>query len=108
MVMKYIERPLTIYRRKWDMRQWVLVAGWNPLCVFMHRQSYARFAVEEYDETAQHQSADGGSDDDDDMAGGEDTSWALITMANMQAADAALTATVVVSLAFPGSTLVHS
>ena len=41
-------------------------------------------------------------------AGGEDTSWALITMANMQAADAALTATVVVSLAFPGSTLVHS
>jgi hypothetical protein len=64
MVMKYIERPLTICRRKWDMRQWVLVAGWNPLCVFMHRQSYARFAVEEYDETAQHQSADGGSDDD--------------------------------------------
>ena len=51
MVMKYIERPLTIGRRKWDMRQWVLVASWNPLVVFMNKECYARFAVEEYDET---------------------------------------------------------
>jgi hypothetical protein len=32
------------------MRQWVLVASWNPLVVFMHRECYVRFAVEEYDD----------------------------------------------------------
>eukprot|EP01046_Picozoa_sp_COSAG06_P047547 COSAG06_NODE_6938_length_2706_cov_4.680092_1_plen_838_part_01 len=97
MVMKYIERPLTIGRRKWDMRQWVLVASWNPLVVFMNKECYARFAVEEYDETltdptkevllgdeprgeneddvaAEDDDDDGLSDDDGDSGGDSDGS----------------------------------
>ena len=86
--MKYIERPMTIGRRKWDMRQWVLVASWNPLVVFMCRECYARFAVEEYDESPETQlqqeineeqeedededEDDEDDDDDDEEKEGED------------------------------------
>lgn len=71
-VQKYIERPLTIAGHKWDMRQWVLVASWNPVVVFMFEECYARFAVEAYDAestTATHNdgfTGGGGGDDEDD------------------------------------------
>jgi hypothetical protein len=46
---KYIERPQLVRGYKFDVRQWVLVADWNPLTVYVWRQPYCRFAGEKYD-----------------------------------------------------------
>ena len=44
-----MENPMLIGNHKFDIRQWVRVADWNPLTIWFYDAFYCRFAVEEYD-----------------------------------------------------------
>lgn len=46
---KYIENPLLLMSRKFDIRVWVVVTSWNPLKVYYYKNCYARFGAADYD-----------------------------------------------------------
>ena len=47
-IQKYIENPLVVEGRKFDIRQWVLVSDLNPLTVWLFDTPYVRFGAEDY------------------------------------------------------------
>ena len=47
-VQKYIERPLVVRRKKFDIRQWVLWTDFKPLRVWIFDECYIRFCAEIY------------------------------------------------------------
>lgn len=49
-IQKYIENPLIMLQRKFDIRQWVLVTDFNPLTIWMYDVNYLRFSAEDYNE----------------------------------------------------------
>ena len=49
-VQKYIENPLVIYHRKFDIRQWVLISNSDPLIIWIYKKSYLRFSLENYND----------------------------------------------------------
>ena len=51
-VQKYIENPLLVLGKKFDIRQWVLVSCGQPLTIWIFSRSYLRFAVENYEGTS--------------------------------------------------------
>ena len=49
MAQKYIENPLLVHNRKFDIRVWIVVASWNPLKLYYYKDVYARFSSQDYD-----------------------------------------------------------
>ena len=47
-IQKYIENPYIINKRKFDIRQWVLVTSLCPLVIWMWKEPYLRFGAEDY------------------------------------------------------------
>lgn len=46
---KYIEKPMIIIRKKFDMRVWVLITSVKPLTVWLFTTPYLRFTANDYD-----------------------------------------------------------
>tara|TARA_B110000285_G_C14985619_1_gene543653 strand:+ start:258 stop:797 length:540 start_codon:yes stop_codon:yes gene_type:complete len=52
---KYIESPLIIKQKKFDIRQWVCVTSWRPkLEVWFYTENYLRFTSDNYDPNQLH------------------------------------------------------
>ena len=51
-VQKYIENPLIINKRKFDIRVWVVVEDYNPPKIWFYNQFYLRFCLEDYNTDA--------------------------------------------------------
>jgi hypothetical protein len=54
-VQKYLERPLLLRdRRKFDIRQWILVKSLDPLVILGYSEFYCRLSKREYDLAPEH------------------------------------------------------
>lgn len=54
-VQKYLERPLLVRdRRKFDIRQWILVKSLNPLVILGYSEFYCRLSKRVYDLSPEH------------------------------------------------------
>jgi tubulin polyglutamylase TTLL1 len=52
-VSKYIDNPLLIGSKKFDLRLYVLVTSWKPLTVYKHTQGFCRFCAVPYSQDAE-------------------------------------------------------
>ena len=48
-IQKYIENPMLILNRKFDIRMWVVISSWNPLRIYIFKECYLRFGCNDYD-----------------------------------------------------------
>jgi tubulin polyglutamylase TTLL4 len=48
-VQTYIDRPMLITKRKFDIRLYALIPSCDPLRIYMHKSGLARFCTHEYD-----------------------------------------------------------
>eukprot|EP00347_Sterkiella_histriomuscorum_P020315 403338280 len=53
-IMKYIENPLIIHNKKFDIRQWVVVTSWDKLKIWYFDECYLRFTSDDYDPNRLH------------------------------------------------------
>lgn len=48
MIQKYIERPLLIEGKKFDIRQWVFIQDYCPPKIYFYNESYLRFSMNDF------------------------------------------------------------
>src|SRR5690349_18005550 len=51
-VQTYLNDPMLINEKKWDMRTYILITSIHPLRIYMYRDGLVRFASTKYDKDA--------------------------------------------------------